>query len=366
MNAAEKLKAWLASNSLPHKKWVDALNKTTTFATFAEPGSLVLLIGPTGAGKSRLLDDLIGRLAGSPLQWPTGKIPVARVSLVNDVQGFFHSKDFYLRCLSAVQHPYYSLPREDIPVECRETLWLEKLRLKYSESHLRLALEHAMQHRGTRYFFIDEIDALLRVPSRQRSIDHLDSLRGLAKLTGAIFVLAGTYLALEIWNRSAQLNRLTFDVHLGRYIVSSDDDLIEFERVLDALSQVVPLRPGASLRDWNDVIYEGTLGVMGEIVRLLLASLALMEHEGASVLSREIIEKAIMQRQKLDTLIREIRSGELTLLGNTDLPDLGPERPDEDTGNSGVRQHRNAASKKGRRRPGRRNPTRDPVGSKAI
>jgi len=362
VNAADRLKTWVNENPLRHKKWEFAFRQARTFATYAEPGSLILLVGPTGSGKTRMLGEMGGDLAGPPEGWPLGQIPVGRVSLVNDVQGFFHSKDFYLRCLAALQHPYYSLHPNEATTGQPEALWLEKVKVKVSESHLRIALEQAIRNRGTRYFLLDEIDALLRVPTRQRSIDHLDSLRGLAKATGVVLVLAGTYLALQIWNRSAQLNRLTYDVHLGRYCACSNEDMLEFEGILSALSEAVPLPEGTSLRHWNELIYSATLGVMGEIVRLLLAALALMDLAGKSVLSGEILREAVMQQEKLDTLIRELRSGELILSGKSDLPYSVQES--EDARGTHAPQHQAETKSKSRRRPGRRNPSRDPVGAR--
>ena len=356
MSAGQAFKTWLDENRLMHRELSSACARAQLYATLAAAGSVIPIIGPPGAGKSTALSELAAMLAGPTEMWAQGTIPIICITLEKAVKGFYNSKDTYLRGHAAIEHPYYSpyLSKRQ-PMESEE-LWLKTVRLSCTEGNLRVALETGMKSRGTKFLIVDELDMLLSVQGKERAFDHLDSLKGLARAAGAVLIVAGTYLALDVWNCTGQLNRRSYDVYVCRYRASAED-LIEFRRILSALSEGVPLPNGIDLCTWDELIHEATLGLIGEVAKLLEEALTNMELSGASVLTENLIRSGIMAQTKLHTLIRETRVGEVTLFGKSDLPDVGPmvdgERP----------AHTPRKPTKGRRKPGLRKPSRDPVGA---
>ena len=353
MNNASNFRTTLDQLVWGHRKFSEALEMTRSFATFSPPGSMVLVVGNSGAGKTTLLRQLQKELAGSVESWPVGTIPIAAAPICNDVQGLFSSKNFILRLLEAVEHPFYGVHgRLDFPSDETENvpaLALEKIRLTRSEPYLRLALEKAILHRGTRYLLLDEAQHLLKTGSRQKAINNLESIKGLAERTKIIVILFGTFEILPIWNQSAQLNRRLQDVVLHRYRREDEADLIDFEQILESFSRLLPMAKGLSLRDLNEFIHDNTLGIIGEVSRLVVGAYARMVATGAKAITKGMLRDATHSSAKLITLERETLGGEQMLLGDPPQP---------------VMHVPPSKIQKRGKRCGQRHAIRDPIGGK--
>lgn len=338
-----------------HRKFAEALSLVRSYAAFSPPGSMILVVGASGAGKTTMLRQMQKQLTGPVDSWEEGTIPIAATPICNDVQGLFNSKNFVLRLLEAVEHPFYGvhqkLPFSVQGSERGNVLALEKIRLSYSEPYLRIALENAVDFRKTRYLLLDEAQHLLKAGSSRKAIDNLDCIKGLAERTGMTVILFGTFEILPIWNRSAQLNRRLQDVVLHRYYRDEDADLVGFEQILEAYSKRLPLTRGLSLRDLNEFIYGATLGIIGEVLRLVLGAYSRMDASGATTITKEMLRAAGHSRAKLLTLERETLGGEAMLAGTHPLSEDIQPTP-------------SGRAKRGRR--GKRNAIRDSVGHREI
>ncbi|MGH8159692.1 MAG: hypothetical protein ACREPQ_16360 [Rhodanobacter sp.] len=109
-----------------HRKFAEALALTQSYATFSAPGTMILVVGTSGAGKTTLRRQLEARLAGPSDSWASGTIPVVSTSIYNELQGLFSSKNFVLRLLGEVMQPFYSthqqMPRSMQEGEKNDTL----------------------------------------------------------------------------------------------------------------------------------------------------------------------------------------------------------------------------------------------------
>jgi len=103
---------------------------------------------------------------------------------------------------------------------------------------LRQALEQALRHRRPAAVLIDEAQHLTKIASGAPSSDQLDCLKSLASLTGCVHVLIGTYELLPCRNLSAQLSRRSLDIHFRRYRIDNPDDVVAFQRVISASSDI--------------------------------------------------------------------------------------------------------------------------------
>jgi hypothetical protein len=349
MTASVKLASRLRDVVWSHRNFEATHALVQSLATYAPQGSMILIAGASGTGKSTLSRKLIGSLTGPPASWPKGSLPIISTSICNDVQGLFSSKNFVLRLLDAVQHPFYSeSPGHSSASPSHDPeLALERIRLRYSEPHLRLALESALAFRGTKFILLDEAQHLLKSGSERKAVDNLDSIKGLAERTGTTILLLGTFEIVPIWNRSAQLNRRLQDVVLHRYYSDRPKDLEEFARILEAFEELLPLHKELSLVKEAEYIYECTLGIIGELSRLFTGACARMSASQKTSIDLATLKLAAHCAAKLQTLRRETLGGESELRGEL-VTRESIQRP----------PHPRSRAVE---RPGRRRPMRDPV-----
>jgi len=300
-----------------HKHFSRALDLAATYASLSPPGGMVLVVGTSGSGKTTLARKLIQRLVGDGTTWSEGSVPVCATSICNDVGGLFNSKNLVLRLLQRIDHPFYGLNVVDASDTCG-SLEVGRVRLRYSEPHLRLVLERAMDLRSTKFVVIDEAQHLLKTASVRQAVNHLDSIKSLAERTGAVIVLVGTYEVLPIWNRSAQLNRRLQDVILDRYKIEIRDDLLEFERILESYARILPLANSSLLHEMNEFLYEKTFGIIGELARLLAGAHALMIVNKEKAIDSTMLKQSAHSATKLKTMVREALGGEELLVGGDD------------------------------------------------
>lgn len=349
MSGSVKLASRLREVVWSHRNFEATHALVQSLAAYAPQGSMILIAGASGTGKSTLSRKLLASLTGPPASWPTGRLPIISTSICNDVQGLFSSKNFVLRLLDAIQHPFYSASPGHSSASPSQTpeLALERIRLRYSEPHLRLTLEKSIASRETKYIVLDEAQHLLKSGSARKAIDNLDSIKGLAERTGTTILLVGTFEILPRWNRSAQLNRRLQDVVLHRYYSERTDDLEEFARILEAFEQLLPLDKNLSLVREAEYIYGCTLGIIGELSRLFAGACAQMSALQKTSIDLATLKLAAHCAAKLQTLRRETLGGESELRGEVAILDSG-EDPQ-------------SVPAKGPARPGRRRPMRDPV-----
>ncbi len=351
MSPSVKLASRLREVVWSHRNFEATHALVQSLATYAPQGSMILIAGASGTGKSTLSRRLLSSLTGPPTSWPEGSLPIISTSICNDVQGLFSSKNFVIRLLDAVQHPFYSAsPGHSSASPSHDPeLALERIRLRYSEPHLRLALESAIAYRETKLILLDEAQHLLKSGSERKAIDNLDSIKGLAERTGTTILLLGTFEIVPIWNRSAQLNRRLQDVVLHRYYSDCPDDLEEFARILEAYEELLPLHRKLSLVKEAEYIYGCTMGIIGELSRLFTGACARMSAMQKTSIDLPTLKLAAHCAAKLQTLRRETLGGESELRG-----EITASKPTE-------RSPPLPAKVPGR--PGRRRPMRDPVPS---
>lgn len=306
-----------------------------TQLSMGAPGSVVLLVGPTRTGKSRLLDRVSKQLVASPAQ--NDDKPIVTIEAATTLNGRFSMKHFTLRALETLEHP---LMDEHGVV----------LRRNESETHLRLKMEKAIIGRNTRYLIVDEAHHMLRTTRARIAADALDSLKCLANTTGVILVLAGGYELFMAGLVSAHLNGRMRVIEFPRYR-SEGEDQRQFLGIMKGLDAHLPWRKGQSLLANAEFIQLGTLGCLGLLLQWINAAMCEMTARGERRLDLAHFQETRFHEQ-IRTIAQEIEAGESAMkrlkLGRRVIA----------TAQKGAKQ----PTKTTRRRPFTRKPKRDKVG----
>lgn len=284
--------------AIPHRNWQRALADAFAILVCASPGEVICITGPSRAGKSLLIRRLVQMLFGENRFDETGLLPAVIVEAVNaGPHGGFSTKAFTQRLLESVKHPLFSMKGQDLD----DLLAMQKMD-RSTEATLRMALEHALIARGTKYLFIDEAQHV-KYASRdaQASFAVMDSWKCLAQTTGLVLVLVGAYPILDIVKHSPHLLGRNHQVHFPRYHANSED-IFAFGDLLQKYSSLLNLDPAMnSLTDVVELMYEGSLGCIGLLKAWLKRADAVASYHGVPV-----TKDLLLSRRLTDIDLREI------------------------------------------------------------
>jgi len=342
-------------------------------AIFGLPGSLILVYGPTGAGKTtlqrrteiRITEELKPELEKDP-----GRLPVVSLDAIAATSGTFSWLDFFRRLLIKMSEPHVDKKRfVDDPV-------LGKFNFsdRTPESILRLAAERALEFRRPTALLIDEAQHMGKTSSGQKLHAQLDAIKSFSTVTKMTIVMCGTYELLPFRNLSAQLSRRSVDVHLRRYDARSPRDIEAFKNVLFAFQRHLPLKKEPDLLPKWEYFYERTTGTIGVLKEWLVRALEETLEESGNTLTDSNLNKTAPSLAKATTMALDNLDGEKELEESTlDLAllrqSLGLDAGPGLRRNKANDEHKQNAKKPRTRHSGRigqRNPKRDPVGQPML
>lgn len=237
------------------------------------------------------------------------------------------------------------------------SLWSKALDQSTADA-LRRSTEEYLRRRKTKLLIIDEAQHMLLVGGQQRLECQFECLKSLTIETGVTILLVGTYRLLEILDQSGQLTRRSQVINFPRYDMRKKDDRNHFKQVLKhcehELSKYVPTR----LEEHADYFYTKSAGCIGILKDWLCRCLEYALQEKMPCLDAALATRFAHSNRGLVTIIEE------ACLGEAKLADVDDAKLTDLLAN-GVLLGTGTPSARGKHRPGRRNPTRDPVGVSA-
>jgi hypothetical protein len=342
----------------------------------AAPNSLILLLGPTGVGKTTLrakVEQMLTTEMLPELGADRVRLPVVSVECIAPESGTFSWRDHFRRLLLRMDEPlvdYKLNPEAPVRMGDRATKFMPSGRAAGSQYHH--AVERALCFRRPVAVLLDEAQHLTRMASGRRLSDQLDVLKSIANCTGTVHVLMGTYELLAFRNLSAQLSRRSIDVHFPRYRVDDPNDQKAFLTVLRSFEQQLPLsEPPRLVEEW-EYLYERSIGCVGVLKDWLVRALTAAFRRKATVLTLRDLQTHAMSVPQCDKMLSEALEGEGRLSESTEERNrlrtrlgLGPQEDyRKKSSNDATAQAAIEITppRKRSRKPGQRHPRRDPIG----
>lgn len=332
-------------------------------------GMIILLYGPTGSGKTqlkyvvqrRLLGEAMERMAADP-----GYMPYASLDVKGPDTPRFSWLDLYERANLALDEP---LIAHKIALDATGPGPKALSRGQGATGRaLRLSLESAVRNRTLDAFFWDEAHHIGKVP-KERFKNQMESLKSLADMTNASYVLMGTYDLLTFRTLNGQLGRRLVQIHLPRYRLDIAEDVQEFKKVLRSFQKHLPLAQEPDLVGMWRYYYDRSAGCVGVLKDWLSRAFFEALLDDAQTLTPEVLARTVLPADEMAQLAADIVYGEGKLLESESdetwdkVADLLERTPRTPTLAEEKRRQQDAKARPVRQRnPGDRLPARDPGG----
>jgi energy-coupling factor transporter ATP-binding protein EcfA2 len=296
---------------MAHPRLLDVKDQLLSAIQSAAPGSLILVLGPTGVGKTTLrckVEQLLTRELLSALASDSGRIPFVSVNTMASLSGNFSWKDHFARMLRQMNEPLI----ED-KLNGERNIKGQFTSAPRASFELQYAVEQALRHRRPSAVFLDEAQHLGRIASGRRLADQLDVIKSMASQTKIVHVLLGTYELLAFRNLSGQLSRRSLDIHFCRYRCESKQDLETFRNILLTFQTQLPLPEPCDLSPWLDLMYERSIGCVGILKEWLTRALAAALADRKATLTKKHLEQTALLASQCERILVEAREGEARL-----------------------------------------------------
>ena len=284
--------------------------------------SLIFVVGPTGVGKTTLLQRTVKQLiedARADALTSPGHIPVMAMEAPSPDSGNFSWKDYFTRALMAADDP--QIAEKIVYVTrgiCRDETGHIHIDRALSAADLRRVLEKCLLHRQPRAFIVDEAQHIKKMASGRRLLDQMDTLKSLANMSTTVHVLIGTYELLGMVNLSAQLARRSLTLHFPRYHADQPNDFKEFQKLLRTFQWHLPFPEESDLESHVEYFYEQCLGCTGMLKGALNAVVGAALEQGDHTLTQRRWEQQREPHQKLKEMLQAIKEDEAKLRDQND------------------------------------------------
>ena len=343
--------------TIAHPKLVEADREIRAFVHEPAGTGVLLVAGPTGVGKTTLLNRVVATLTE---ELETTPVPGANgASLSKPVAfatppgtgGSFSWTDWLIAANEALGHPS---PREvvHLPDDPRRPIKHSGTR---TIGDLKRPFVAAAVDIQPGAIAVDEAHHLTLVGTGQRLLSQLEMIKSLADATGRPFLLFGTYDLLVLRNLSGQLGRRCMDLNFSRYHIADPIEWGQFRSALFTFAKQLPIDEDLLLAN-AEWVYGRSAGCIGTLKQWLTRALVDALDDGAREIGRIHLERKALSVAALTAIANEMAIGELQfqetreevadleiLLGITVRampPKARPRRP---------------------QRPGRRSPVRDRI-----
>ena len=345
-----------------HPKFMSVFDEIATHLQFGPAGRILVVVGPTGVGKTTMIRYLDQQLINHIRQHDYDAAPPLLLEVVAPEVGEFSWKDFYVRALLRMNEP--SIEKKNNLNEVAEKVrhgekltWFRRM----TTADIRRQFETAIRNHRPIAALIDEAQHFGKSRSVVRKMDNFDVIKSHANITATTLILFGTYELKELLYVGAQLSRRIEVIHFPRYR-SSEEGLEEYAKTVGSFLKAIPLPLARSVSRDIRYYFRYSLGCTGILHTWLRKALERALKAGSKVLDQEHLDAARLSARQLEAIGEAIVEFELFFehnlldavwlkLGLTQVKKDAASDTDKNKGKDG-------------RKPGVRNPKRDPVGTK--
>lgn len=356
---------------ISHENLTKVLNEVIWAIKDGLPESLVYLYGPTGVGKTTLLNiahkKILEEYEAVIIANP-GILPVVRILADSPHTGNFDWKSYFRELLQAMSEPL--IDYKDDPYRWKvvkdEYDKLKATAYRATGGKYRTAFINAVKYRETKIKLVDDAQHFGSVASGRKVLDQSNTIKSVAEKTQLIIAMFGTYEMLPLRNLNGQLSRRSIDIHFQRYNAENAEDIKYFKQALGTLQRYLPIEKMPDCESNWDFFLERSLGCIGILKDWLTKALAFSLRNNKKTISPECFERTALSVHQCKEILSEITHGETDLIETSEQRFLLRVSLALEKGNQSVNNNQEntnpKSKKKGNRKPGVQNPRRNKIG----
>jgi energy-coupling factor transporter ATP-binding protein EcfA2 len=352
--------------AIAHPLLVEAKDRLLEAIMESAPNSIVIVLGPTGVGKTTLLAkirQLLGATAAGEAPAEPACLAVVAMEATPPESRTFSWRSHFKRLLLEMNDPLVDCKRRVHAADRAPQMMSAYPNDRGVTADYHYAVEQALRYRRPSAVLIDEAQHLFALASGRSLEDQFNVVKALANRCNTVHVLCGTYDLLRIRNLSGQLSRRSIDIHLPRYDVAKVADRRTFGKILQTFAEQMPLPEQPDLTRHWEYLYERSIGCVGILKDWLVKAFSTAVRRSAPTLSLKHLEKYALSVSQCDRLIEEATRGEAQFREDSDAAcrlrlRLGFPEPTRQP----MAPAPAPADRPERQRPGLRYPKRDAVG----
>jgi energy-coupling factor transporter ATP-binding protein EcfA2 len=352
--------------AIAHPLLVEAKDRLLEAIMESAPNSIVIVLGPTGVGKTTLLAkirQLLGATAAGEAPAEPACLAVVAMEATPPESRTFSWRSHFKRLLLEMNDPLVDCKRRVHAADRAPQMMAAYPNDRGVTADYHYAVEQALRYRRPSAVLIDEAQHLFALASGRSLEDQFNVVKALANRCNTVHVLCGTYDLLRIRNLSGQLSRRSIDIHLPRYDVAKVADRRTFGKILQTFAEQMPLPEQPDLTRHWEYLYERSIGCVGILKDWLVKAFSTAVRRSAPTLSLKHLEKYALSVSQCDRLIEEATRGEAQFREDSDAAcrlrlRLGFPEPTRQP----MAPAPAPADRPERQRPGLRYPKRDAVG----
>lgn len=326
--ASERLRYFKKEAVVTHSRMEEAATEILEAVGSMCDQNLILLVGPTGVGKTEALRAAVRRAVDERRAEVESKphiIPAIFVEADAPDRGNFDWRLFYEAGLAELAAPLIGSTLEHrerlVGDKIIETLAPDDHHRAPTTGALRRRFRDTLQRRETALVGVDEAVNLLQVHSSRNEKHRREllraaggSVRSLVNKSAATIVLAGAFDFYELASASAQLARRSHVVYFQEYR-DSPEDIREFSRALLGLFAHLPIRHSLDPVELGAELFVQGLGCVGVVKTLLQIALMKALNRGKP-LDPNVLRSCYYSKAQLELMRQEM------LVGGTKVQDL--------------------------------------------